>query len=322
MPRTVTLAEGLMDLAREARAPARFAIAHRALAYSLFMVGALPRAAQLFAEGIALADGVADDEFRIYGEHPGMVCRTYGGQVDCLMGFSDRAVRSVEAAVAHARARKNPHALAWALVTAGDVYTLRRDATSAQRVASEAIEVSQEHRLPQWAAFSHAIDGRAACECGDWGRGIALVEQGLRELHATGAVLHTTRLRVWLAEAYAAIGDLPAAAAQLAAAHEHRAAHDENYYWPELCRVEGGLAATEGAFDAAESAFLRAIRIARNQSARFWELRAVISLARLWRDQGNHTGARDLLASTYGWFTEGFNTPDLEEAKALLEELT
>jgi tetratricopeptide (TPR) repeat protein len=322
MPRTVTLAEGLMSLAREARAPAELAVAHRALAYSLHMAGALPRAAQLFAEGIALANDVADDEFLLYGEHPGMVCRTYGGQVDCLMGFPDRAVRLVEAAITHARARKSPHALAWALVTAGDVHTHRRDATSARRLATEAIALSHEHHLPQWAAFSHAIAGRAACECGEWRHGIALVEQGLRQLHATGAVLHTTRLRVWLAEAHVAIGDIPAARAQLVAANEHRAAHDENYYWPELCRAEGSLAAAEGACEVAESALLRACQIARDQSARLWELRAATSLARLWSEQGKHSEARDLLGSTYGWFTEGFSTSDLKKAKALLDELT
>jgi tetratricopeptide (TPR) repeat protein len=250
-----------------------------------------------------------------------MVCRTYAGQVHCLMGFPDRAVQLVEAAVAHARARKSPHALAWSLVTAGDVYTHRRDTASAQRIATEAIELSLEHGLPQWAAFSHAIDGRAAYEAGDWRRAIALIGQGLRELHATGAVLHTARLRVWLAEAYAAVGDRGAAAAQLVAAHEHRAAHGENYYWPELCRVEGCLAEPGGVSDAAEPALLRAIGIARDQSARLWELRAAISLAEIWSKHDKHNEARDLLASTYGWFTEAFDAPDLRQAKALMYKL-
>jgi predicted ATPase len=97
---------------------------------------------------------------------------------------------------------------------------------------------------------------------------------------------------------------------------------DERFWRPETLRVRGGIRRQQGAEELAEADFNDAIALAREMSAKAWELRVSMSLARLWRDQGRRAEARDLLAPVYGWFTEGFDTADLKEAKALLDELT
>jgi hypothetical protein len=140
---------------------ARLAIACRALGYSLYIAGEPIEAAELLDRGATLADGLADAEFAIYGELPQIICRLYHGMVRCVLGYPEEAARNAEEGLARARARNNPHALAWALVVTGNVHNFRRDASAAERLGAEAMEVSREHRLPQWLALAQAGRGWA-----------------------------------------------------------------------------------------------------------------------------------------------------------------
>ena len=143
VPRTAALARDLVDLAEEDGNPAKLAVAYRALGYSLLVAGQFREAAETLARGATLADTGLQGEFAIYGEHPSMVCRAYGGQVKILMGFPESGMRLIEAAVAHARHQDNAHSLAWALAVAAHVSQSQHESAATARFASEAIETAR-----------------------------------------------------------------------------------------------------------------------------------------------------------------------------------
>jgi hypothetical protein len=321
-PRALALARELMAFARAGGDTPRLAVAQRALAFSLFITGQHGEADPLFAECVRLADDVPDEAFGPYGEHPGMLGRVYGGQTRCFLGFLEQGGRLGDAAVAHARCRGSPHSVAWALMGSGIVRNILRDMVGAERVCRETIEVAREHQLPQWLAMGQASLGKALCENGDLQTGISLQEEGIRSLKGAGSVLMSTRHQMYLAESLIGIGGLERARRELTAGQGHCERRGEGAWAAELDRVEAQLLRAEGApRQQIELQLNKAIRIARDQRARLFELRAASDLARLWRDEGRQDEAHALLTPIYGWFTEGFAMPDLREAKALLDEL-
>jgi class 3 adenylate cyclase len=322
VPQSVGLAHELMTLARNVDNPARLAIAHRALGYSMHIAGAQADADRLLAEGIVIADGVPDAEFTLFGEHPGMICRGYGGSIRCLMGFLDDGVRLADAAVEHARTRKNPFSLAWALMCACHCYLWCGDTSTTERLALEAIGVSRNHGLAQWLAFAQQSLGLAICGRGELQAGIDLQEEAMRSLHETGSVLHTTRFRLHLAESFLMLGDLKHARLHLEAGLKHLESHRETYLAAELYRIEALLLDAEGAADEMlQKSIKKGLDFARSQGARLLELRFALVITRLLIKKGKGLEARALLAPVYEYFTEGLDTPDLEEAKTLLGEL-
>jgi len=320
VPQTVERARELLGLADRDGSPAELSIACRALGYSLFIAGEQAEANQLLERGSVLADNVADSEFALYGEHPQIVCRLYRGSVRCLLGFPETGVHVAEEGLARARASNNPHTIAWSLVCVGDVHVFRRDATNANRFGAEAIVIAREHRLPQWLASAERIQGWALCQLGSTDEGLALLEDSLRRLNASGAVLHTSRIHCLLVEGYRLTGDLNAAQAHLATANEHSKKYGERYLAAELYRHEAALLRTgEAPARDVESLLRAAMVVARQQAARLLELRAAIDLAELWAESGERGKARDLLAPLRGSFGEGFALPDLIEAQKLLD---
>jgi class 3 adenylate cyclase len=323
VPQSLILAHQLMTLARDHNDTARLAIAHRALGYSRHIAGAQADADVLLTTGVALADSVPDAAFAVYGEHPGMVCRSYRGVTRCLMGYLDDAVRLARAAIHHARTRNNPVSLAWALISAASTYVwLVGDASAAEHAATEAIALSREHGLTQWMAFARQSLGRSMCQRGDLRAGTELQAEAIQPLLAAGSLLHTTRFQLQLAESLLELGNLDQARSRLDLGFTHLTTHGETYAAADLHRVQVMLLQAEGApDDLIHQVAMTGIDTARGHGARLLELRLTTCLARLWRDQGRRTEARDLLAPVYGWFTEGFDTVDLKQAKALLDEL-
>ncbi len=179
VPKTVALARDLARLAEEERDPAKRAVAHRALGYSLLMAGEFCAADETLARGAALADTIADREFAVYGEHPGMVCRAYGGQARVIAGFPAAGARLAEEAVAQARREENPHSLAWALGVAAHTFQLNHEAAAAARCASEAIDIARNHHLPQWIALGERCMGWAMHKLGDFDAGLNVQLQGV-----------------------------------------------------------------------------------------------------------------------------------------------
>jgi predicted ATPase len=185
------------------------------------------------------------------------------------------------------------------------------------------IELTREHRFSQRLAEGLAIQGWALAAGGDAGQAIAAISKGLADYEATGVVLFSPYFLALLAEAHRWAGDAATGMSRLAAALERVKRTGVRWIEAELHRLRGELLLSTPEPDplGAEACLQRALAVARGQEARLWELRAATSLARLWRDQGKCGEARNLLAPVYGWFTEGFDTTDLKEAKTLLNEL-
>jgi predicted ATPase len=151
--------------------------------------------------------------------------------------------------------------------------------------------------------------------------GVALLDEGFAAYRKSGQGIWESWYLTLLADAHGQAGQAAAALARLAEAVEAANASQERWFEAETHRLRGAVLCDRGDHAAAEACFRTAIDIARHQNARLWELRSSVSLARMLRDEGKRSAARDLLAPVYDWFTEGFDTPDLTEAKALLDTL-
>jgi tetratricopeptide (TPR) repeat protein len=233
----------------------------------------------------------------------------------CL-GYIDQARSRMDEALSEAR--RHAHTLAHALCCATFVDSL----TSLPMVhTEELLTLLTEHRFPFYLGLGLAFRGRYLTTCGQVQEGLALLAQGLAELRAIGAVTTTSLLFAWLAKAYAELNQPDEERRCLAEAARVVETNEERVFKAELLRVRGDLLNAAGDQFGAEQRYRQAIAVAERQSARLFQLRDSTSLARFWRDQGKRAEARDLLGPIYHWFTEGFDAPDLKDAKALLDEL-
>jgi predicted ATPase len=184
--------------------------------------------------------------------------------------------------------------------------------------------LATEQGFPQWLAAGTFFRGWALAAQGQAEAGIAQLCQGLAAWRATGAEIGRPRWLTMLAEAYGSVGQTEAGLTVLAEALALVGTTGQRVYEADLHRLQGELVLLHAGADGgaeAEPCFQQALAVAGRQQAKSLELRAAINLARLWQQQGKQVEARDLLAPIYGWFTEGFDTADLQEAKTLLEEL-
>jgi predicted ATPase len=187
--------------------------------------------------------------------------------------------------------------------------------------ADQLVAVTTEQGFPVWRAAGTMYRGWVKVKNGNIAEGITLLHSGLAAHRATGTEVFRPHFIALLAGACEIAGRVEDAATQLDEALQIIEGTGERWFAAELNRHKGKLLRRRGHSEAAEDLYRKALSIAREQEAKLWELRAVVSLARLWRDQGRRAEARDLLAPVYGWFTEGFETPDLKDAKTLLDEL-
>src|SRR3954469_12099545 len=244
---------------------------------------------------------------------------TWLALVLAYLGYIDQARSRMDQALSEARRLGHVHISAHVLDTATWIEWLTR---SPYVHLEEFMALTAEHDFPQYRGWALAHRGQSLVALAQPREGIALLTQGIAKLGPTGCVTTTSMLYTWLAEAHALLGqsaekqDCLAEAARIVKRTGERA-HEAEL----LHRVPGDLLNAAGDQSTAEQHYRQAIAVAEKQSAKLFQLRASVSLARLWRDQGRQTEARDLLAPIYGWFTEGFDAPDLKEAKALLDEL-
>ena len=229
----------------------------------------------------------------------------------------------MEEALALAQQMAHPYSLSFALSLAAGFYQLRREGHTAKEHAEAAISLTTEQGFLHWRVYSAILHGWTLAQQGQGKEGIEQMYQGLRAYRATGAEIWRPYWLALLAEAHGIIGQPEAGLTVLAEAMMFVETTGDRWYDPELYRLKGELLLQQNSDNQAEAetCFQHAIRIAQSQQAKSWELRASTSLARLWQKQGKHQEAYDLLAPVYGWFTEGFDTLDLKDAKALLDEL-
>ena len=258
---------------------------------------------------------------QIYGHDPGVCARTVGAWSEWLLGHPDKALARINDALALAERLTHPFSLAMARVHASILHQFRRDPEmvlqcigSAEALAAEkGLALPLDPRVPRgWALL--VPDGIAAA--------VASFRAALADRQNQGTTHYGPYSLTLFAEVLARSGDHEGALAALADADAIAEKGGERWWKAELRRLTGTVLLAENKLDESQASLQQAIRIAQAQQAKSLELRAATSLARLWGEQGRRAEARDLLAPVYGWFTEGFDTADLKDAKALLDELS
>ena len=257
------------------------------------------------------------------GVDPGVGCHLFAASTLWSLGYPDQALTHAHDGLALATELAHPFSSAYALALAAQLYQFRREAQEASDHAEAVVTLSTEQGFAFHLAWGTIMRGWAVTTQEQGEEGQRQMRRGLTAFRATGAELYVPYFLSLLAEGYASLDQLEAGLAVLQEGGEVMERTGEHTYRAEMSRLKGALLLQQhGQVQAeAEACFQQAIAVAQQQSAKSWELRAATSLARLWQQQGKTTEARDLLAPVYDWFTEGFDTADLKDAKALLEEL-
>jgi predicted ATPase len=321
-----TLGEQLLSLAQQVQDPMMLVAARCALGATLLSLGAVAAALTHYAQGMALYDSQQHRAAAfLYGGDAGVVWyHTHAAQALWLLGYPDQGLAQSQQAVTLAQQSAHPFSLSSALCTAACFHQFRREVRAAQERAEAAIVLAKEQGFPYWRAFSALLRGwTLAQQAGQAQEGIEQMTQGLVAHRATGAELGRPYWLALLADVHGITGQPEAGLAVITEALPLVDTTGERVWEPELYRLKGELLLQQNSDNQAEveHCFHQAIAIAQNQQAKSWELRAATSLARLWQQQGKRQEAHDLLALVYHWFTEGFDTTDLKDAKALLDEL-
>jgi class 3 adenylate cyclase/predicted ATPase len=315
------LAEQSFSLAQRLHDPSRLLRAHSALGITLFHRGELAAACHHLEQ--ANARGAPQPRLSPAVQFSEVDSLAYRAWTLWHLGYPDQALVGMQEALGFAQALSHPYSQAFALNFAAVHHQLRREDRLAQESAEAARTLAHEHGFPLWSAMATPLRGWALVVQGHAEAGIEQIHQGLIAFQATGSELFQPALLALLAEAYGYVGRPEAGLAAVAEAFALIQRSEERLHEADLYRLQGELLLTQAIPDAvqAEVCFQKALAIARRQQGRSWELRAAMSLSRLWQQQGHPEEARRLLAEVYGWFTEGFDTADLQEAKALLDEL-
>jgi predicted ATPase len=316
--------ETLLRLAQHAHDPSLAVIAHQALGVTWLWLGALPAARQHLEDAIARYTPAQHHAlvFRT-GLDPGVACRANAARALWLLGYPEQALACIHEALTLAHELSHPYSVAFAQCFAAIVSQFRRDVPAVHEHAEAAVALSTGQSFPQWDAWGTSLRGWALAMQGQGEEGMAEVRQGSAAWRATGAALLVPYLCTLLADVSDHLGH-PADGLQVLAEADTLMEQQEERWWEaEIHRLRGVLLLQQpGTPQAeAEACFRQALDIARRQQAKSLELRAAMSLARLWQQQGKRAEANDLLTPVYGWFAEGFDTADLQEAKMLLEAL-
>jgi predicted ATPase len=236
-----------------------------------------------------------------------------------FLGSIDQARSRLNEAFSEARRLRHAHTLAEVLLCASFIESITRSPEMQQHL-EELTSLSIEHDFPYYLGYATVYRGTSLSALGQAQEGLTLLTQGLTVLRATGTVIGTPSVLIGLAAAYGMTGQPVEGLNCLTEAAQIIETTEERYYEAELHRMRGDLLNAIGDQAVAEQSYGQALAVAERQSAKMFELRAATSLARFWRDRGKRAEARNLLAPVYGWFTEGFDTPDLKDAKVLLDQ--
>jgi len=318
------LGEQLLALAERVHDPLLLVQACHALGPTLFWLGDFVPAQELLAQGIAHYTPQQHRASLRYGGHdPGWCCRSYAAWTFCVRGYPDQALHQEQEALRLAQELPHPLTRAAARQGAARLHQVRREGQAAQAQAEAAMTISREHGFTATATLDQILWGWALAAQGQGEAGITQMRDGLVGLESSGIESYRAYQLMHLAEVYGTVGQAAEGLRVLAQARAAIPHREGRFYEAELSRIEGELllAVSPEKQHEAETCFQQAVDIARRQQAKLLELRAAVTLARLWQRQGKRTEAYKLLAPLYGWFTEGFDTADLQQAKALLEEL-
>ena len=289
---------------------------------NLMLAGRFARSRSHLEAGLGLYEPISHHSL-VYqtGLHPHVNSKAILGMVLFCLGFPDRASAWSGAAIAEARALAHPPSVVMSLGFGARLLSLVGDNAVLSEWVNQLVLVATEQGFPAWGAQGPIYRGWLKVQNSDVVEGISLLRSGSTAYRATGAELFAPYHIALLARAYEIAGEFDEAATLFDDALQLGERTGERWFAAELNRHKGQLLLRQGRSEVAEEQYRKALSIAGEQEAKLWELRAAVSLTRLRRHQGRHAEARNLLAPVYGWFTEGFDTPDLKDAKALLDEI-
>jgi predicted ATPase len=320
------LGKQLLTLAQQVQDPVLLLEAHHALWPTLVYLGELASARGHLEQGMVLYDPRHHrSHASLYSGHdPGVCCQEYMAWTLWALGYPEQALETINKALTLARELAHLYSLAGALSYGAVLHQFRREREAVQQMAEALMALSTEQGFAEQLARGTILRGWALFAQGQGTEGMVQMRQGLTALQATGGDVRRPLFLALLAEAYGGIGQIEEGLNVLAEALAAAEKTGGRFYEAELYRLKGELLVARAAEPnaEAEACLQQALDIARRQQAKSLELRAAMSLSRLWQQQGKRDEPRQLLVPIYGWFTEGFDTADLQEAKVLLEELS
>jgi predicted ATPase len=291
----------------------------------LFFLGEYAAGWTHLEQGITLTDPSMQQALALHiGEAPGVRCLAYAALTLWCLGYPAQAVRRSQEALSLAQELTHAHSLAYAQHCAAFLHHRRREASASLVLAEALLTLATAQGFPHYVGFGTCWRGVALAMQGQSEAGLAQTRQGMAAVLATGQALARPLCLILLAEATGHAGQVDEGLRLLTEALRVLEESGCGDLLAEVYRLQGELLLRRAAPDAAQAevCFQQALAMARHQQAKSWELRAATSLSRLWQYQGKGDEAHELLAPIYGWFTEGFDTADLGEAKVLLEKLS
>jgi tetratricopeptide (TPR) repeat protein len=324
--RAIELSETLLAKAEQLKDPIALTVAHRVLGSTLFTLGDFVRAREHLERAVALKQAATADErslFLSYAVDPRIAAQLILAWDTWNLGYPEQAHRCVMEALEQALKQADAYTIAFAHYVTCAVQSLRGEFQDSLAHADRSLALSREHHIDLYALYSQFGRGYALAKMGQKERAIVEIQEGIEEARRSKLGHMRGFLRGWLVTIEVEIEDPETALSTIDDALKHVNDVTGRAWESELRRLHGDilLGVSANAVDEAERSYNDAVAIAQSQCARSLELRAVTSLARLLSSQGRKAEARERLASIYGWFTEGFDTRDLREAKGLLEQI-
>ena len=318
------LAAQFLALAEKQGATVPLMIGHRLAGVASLYMGDIAQGREHFNRAIVLYDPTEHRPLATrFAQDIGVAILAYRSLALWLLGYPEAALGDTERALTDARDIGQTATLMVALLFSSVTHILCGSYASAAARLDEVIASAEEKSALLWKALGTMFLGCVLVPTGKAADAVKVITAGLARWRSTGATVNTPMVLSYLARAHAELRQFDDAGRSIREAITALEAADDRWWEAEVHRLAGEIALKSPDPDVAkaEAYFERALAVAQQQQAKSWELRAAMSMARLWRDQGKRDEARDLLAPIYGWFTEGFDTLDLKEAKALLEEL-
>ena len=327
------VSQQLLQLAQQEDDTVLLLEAHHSAGASIFFTGDYLRAKDHFEQALALYDPQQRDTYMLlYGQDPGISGLAYSALVLWALGYPDQARHKAEEALRLAHQFAHPFTLTSTLGFMMWLYQRYYDSPTVADIATEIGALSIEHGFVYWQANSTFGLGWELAQKEEYETGLVQMQQGLTGYTNTGAVTMTPWIRTLLADAYGRAGQATAGLPLIDEALAMLKQTGEYHVAAEVYRVKGELllrqlrgtnpqSPTPNPYAEAEECFQQALDIARRQEAKSWELRTALSLGRLWQGQGKTDEAKQLLEDIYGWFTEGFETKDVQDTEALLKSL-
>jgi predicted ATPase len=319
------LAEEALGLAQQVGDPLYIALCHWYLGLVLFALGELPAARTHLGEMIAFYDPLEHSRLllSIRGSDGGASALSYDACCLWALGFPEQAAQRSQESLGLARKLDHAYTLADVISFAGCMFhRMRGDAGALMDHATALTDLSHQAEIPGWAATGSMYRGQALAMLGEVQEGITQMKAGIAAMQSVSAGLYQPEARCILAQGQAQAGMPEEGLTTVEEALTVVEETGEHLWEAEVHRTRGELLLMTGHVAAAEASYHSAIEVARRQEAKSWELRAAMGLARLWRAEGKAAEAREMLAEVYDWFTEGLETPDLREARQLLDQLS